>query len=139
MTFLNTDDKAMRDVLEKARVIAIVGLSDNPHAYSYEVAQFLQERGYKIYPVNPNIKRVLGEKSYPSLKEVPELIDIVEVFRPSEYLPGIVDEAIAVGAKTVWAQLEIMDGAAKDKALEVGLNFSMNRCMKIETLRLLGE
>ncbi len=101
MPNLKEDDNAMRDVLTNSKVIAVVGHSDKPDRTSYRIAQFLRQVGYKVYPVNPMVSEIDGQPSYASLKVIPETVDIVNVFRRSEYLPEIVDEAIAVNAKTV--------------------------------------
>jgi predicted CoA-binding protein len=139
VTDLNTDLNAMRAVLENAKVIAVVGHSDKPHRTSYRIAQYLRAAGYTVYPVNPTVSEIDGQPSYASLFDVPEPIDIVDVFRRSEYLPGVVDEAIAVGAKTVWGQLGVYDAAAKQKALEAGLDVAMDACIKVEHARLLSH
>lgn len=136
MPNLKEDDNAMREVLTKAKVIAVVGHSDKPNRTSYRIAQFLREAGYQVYPVNPAVSEIDGQPSYPSLMDVPEAVDIVNVFRRSEYLPAIVDEAIAVDAKTVWTQLGVYDELSAQKALEAGLNVVMDACIKIEYLRL---
>jgi predicted CoA-binding protein len=136
MPNLKEDDNAMRDVLTNAKVIAVVGHSDKPERTSYRIAQFLQEVGYKVYPVNPLVNEIDGQPSYSSLKDVPEPIDIVNVFRRSEYLSAIVDEAIAVNARTVWAQLGVYDQQSAQKALDAGLNIVMDACIKVEYLRL---
>lgn len=138
MTDLNADLNAMRAVLENAHVIAVVGHSDKPHRTSYRIAQYLRSAGYTVYPVNPTVSEIDGQPCYPSLFDVPEPVDIVDVFRRSEYLSGVVDEAIAVGAKAVWAQLGVYDPAAKQKALEAGLDMAMDSCIKVEHARLLG-
>jgi hypothetical protein len=130
------DDKVMRDVLTNAKVIAVVGHSDKPERISYRISQFLREVGYKVYPVNPLVSEIDGQPSYACLKEVPESVDIVNVFRRSEYLPEVVDESIAVNAKTVWAQLGIYDELSAQKALDAGLNVVMDACIKVEYLRL---
>lgn len=129
----------MRDVLKAARVIAVVGHSDDPSRTSYRIAQFLRQVGYTVYPVNPMVSEIDGQPSYPSLAAVPEPIDIVDVFRRSEHLAAVVDEAIQVKAKTVWAQLGVFDHEAGEKALRAGLNVAMNACIKVEYLRLLDE
>ncbi|HEX2621118.1 MAG TPA: CoA-binding protein [Phototrophicaceae bacterium] len=139
MTNLNNNDQATREVLEEAHIIALVGYSTDPNSYSNEVGEFLRSAGYTVYPVNPTVKSINGHHSYASLKEIPEHIDIVDVFRGSKHLAGIVEEAIEVKAGTVWAQIGVIDGAARDRALEAGLNFSMNRCIMMETVRLFGE
>jgi len=131
-------DEKLRDILEKSRVIAMVGESNDHYYSSYQVAQYLKEMGYTVYPVNPMIKSVEGDRSYPSLSEVPEPIDIVDVFRDPTHLGGIVDEAIAVGAKTLWAQLGVVTSNQKPerKAKEAGLKVVSNRCMRTEHERL---
>lgn len=139
MTDLNQNPDMMREVLQNARTIAVVGHSANSSRTSYQIAVFLRDRGkYTIYPVNPTVSEIPGfGRSYATLADVPEPIDIVDVFRRSEYLPAVVDEAIAAGAKTVWAQLGIdIEDAARDKALAAGLNVAMNACIKVEYLRL---
>lgn len=139
MANLKKDDNAIRDALTKAKIIAVVGHSDRPERTSYRIAQFLRKVGYKVYPVNPTVSEINGQPSYPCLQEVPEPIDIVNVFRRSEYLSEIVDEAIAVNAKTVWAQLGVCDEPSAQKALAAGLNVVMDACIKIEYMRLLAE
>ncbi|HEY9742123.1 MAG TPA: CoA-binding protein [Coleofasciculaceae cyanobacterium] len=136
MPNLKEDDNVMRDVLTNAKVIAVVGYSDKPERTSYRIAQFLQEIGYNVYPVNPLVNEIDGQPSYSSLKDVPEPVDIVNVFRRSEYLSAIVDEAIAVNARTVWAQLGVYDQQSAQKALDAGLNIVMDACIKVEYLRL---
>ncbi|CDM95373.1 CoA-binding protein [Arthrospira platensis BEA 1257B] len=136
MLDLNQDDTAMAQVLAESQTIAVYGHSDKPSRPSYMVAEFLRNRGYRVYPVNPLLTEVNGQPCYPNLQAVPETIDIVNVFRGSQYLPEIVDEAIAVGAKTVWGQLGISHPEASQKALDAGLNLAMNICIKIEIERL---
>ena len=136
MTQLNNNDAAMREVLAGAQVIAVVGHSDNPARTSYQIARYLRRAGYTVYPVNPTVNHIDGQPSYASLKDVPAQIDIVNVFRRSEHLPDIVDEAIAAGAKTVWAQLGVADEDAAQKALSAGLYIAMNTCIKVDHMRL---
>jgi uncharacterized protein len=136
MPNLKGDDNAMRDVLIHAKVIAVVGHSNKPERTSYRIAQFLRETGYTVYPVNPMVSEIDGQPSYASLRDLPEIVDIVNVFRRSEYLPEIVEEAIAVNAQTVWAQLGVYDEPSAQKALNAGLNVVMDACIKIEYLRL---
>ena len=136
MQNLKEDDNVMRDVLTNAKVIAVVGHSDKPDRTSYRIAQFLRGVGYKVYPVNPVVSEIDGQPCYCSLKDVPESVDIVNVFRRSEYLPAIVDEAITVNAKTVWAQLGVSDELSAQKALDAGLNIVMDACIKVEYRRL---
>jgi len=136
MSNLKEDDKARREVLISAKVIAVVGHSDKPERTSYRIAQFLRGVGYKVYPVNPVVSEIDGQPCYSSLKDVPEPVDIVNVFRRSEYLSAIVDEAIAVNAKTVWAQLGVSDELSAQKALDAGLNIVMDACIQVEYRRL---
>jgi uncharacterized protein len=136
MPFNKPNDSAIRDVLTSAKVIAVVGHSDKPSRTSYQIAQFLRKVGYIVCPVNPQVQEIDGQPSYPSLKEVPSHIDIVNVFRRSEYLSEIVTEAIAINANTIWAQLGISDEAVAQKALDAGMNLVMDACIKIEYLRL---
>src|SRR5215212_5900156 len=117
-----SSDKHLRDILENARVIAMVGESNDHYYTSYQVAQYLISMGYTVYPVNPTITDVDGVKSYPSLAEVPEPIDIVDVFRNPQYLDQVVDDALAVKAKTLWNQLDVVsvDEAPEQRALAGG-------------------
>jgi hypothetical protein len=133
---LNGNDAAMREVLETATVIAIVGISNDHYYTSYQVGHYLEEMGYFIYPVNPNIDEVDGHPSYESLDQIPAPIDIVSVFRKSDYLLEVTEQAIAVGAKTVWAQLDVIDDEAVRRALEAGVNVATNLCIRTEHERL---
>ena len=128
----------MQKLLENAKTIAVVGLSDKPDRASYGVAAYLQRAGYKIIPVNPLVSEVLGEKSVASLAEISEPIDIVDVFRRSDQVEPVIDEAIAAGAKAVWLQLGVSNAAAEAKAREAGLEVVSDRCIKVEHARLLG-
>ncbi|MBD2615490.1 MAG: CoA-binding protein [Nostoc sp. ZfuVER08] len=136
MSNLKEDDNALRGVLSQAKTIAVIGHSDKPERISYQIAQFLRQVGYIVYPVNPLVTEIDGQPSYTALHEIPYPVDIVNAFRRSEYLPEIVDEAIAVKAKTVWAQLGISHQPSAQKALNAGLNVVMDACIKIEYLRL---
>jgi predicted CoA-binding protein len=131
-------DKDLRDILERSQVVAMVGESDDHYYSSYQVAQYLKQMGYTVYPVNPMIKSVEGDPSYPSLADVPEPIDIVDVFRDPVHLDEIVQEAIAVGAKTLWAQLDVVSSTQEPerKAKRAGLRVVSNRCMRTEHERL---
>jgi uncharacterized protein len=117
------------ELLRAARVIAVVGLSSDEMRPSYGVAAYMQRAGYRIIPVNPNETEVLGEKAYARLEEVPEKIDIVDVFRRSEYVRGVVESAIRVGAKAVWMQEGVVDEAAAELARAAGLDVVMDRCI----------
>ncbi|MDF5709331.1 MAG: CoA-binding protein [Nostoc sp. S4] len=136
MPNLKEDDNALREVLTQAKIIAVVGHSDKRDRTSYQIAQFLQQVGYTVYAVNPLVKEIDGKPSYAALQDVPEPVDIVNVFRRCQYLPEIIDEAIAINAKTVWAQLGICHQPSAQKALDAGLNVVMDACIKIEYLRL---
>lgn len=135
-TNLNLDDNKMRDVLRDAKTIAVVGHSDKSHRTSYQIAQGLRRKGYTVYAVNPTVDSIDGERSYKSLKDIPEPVDIVNVFRRSEYVAAIVDDAIETGAKAIWTQLDVIDKSAQQKALNAGLDVSMDRCIKVEIARL---
>lgn len=117
------------EILRQAKTIAVVGLSSRRHRPSYGVAQFLQQAGYKIFPVNPNEREVLGEKSYPRLEDVPERVDIVDIFRRAEFVPEIVESAIAIGAKAVWMQEGVIHDAAAERARQAGLVVVMDSCI----------
>ncbi len=129
-------DNQMRDLLTRLHVIAVVGHSDNPGRTSYQIAQYLRRVGYKVYPVNPTVSEIDGEKCYPDLASVPEPIDIVNVFRRSEYLADIFDEAMEVGAKSVWAQLGVVDILLEAKAEDLGYPLVMDSCIKVVHARL---
>ena len=116
----------IEEQLSKSRTIAVVGLSPNPGRDSHRVAKYLQERGYRVIPVNPMVEQVLGEKSYPDLKSIPEPVDMVDIFRRSEYVSDIVDEAIDIGAKYIWMQDGVVDEGAAEVALDAGLLVVMN-------------
>lgn len=120
------------DILRTSKTIAIVGLSSNRQRPSYEVAAYLQSAGYKIIPVNPNETEVLGQKSYARLEDVPEPVDIVDVFRRPEQVPRVADSAVAVGAKVLWLQQGIRNAAAAAKAHEAGLTVIEDACMFVE-------
>ncbi len=133
-------DNEIRDLLQGARTIAVVGMSDRPERDSFAVARFLQRNGYRVIPVNPNLNgRVLGERTFANLRDVCEPVDIVTIFRRPEYVPAVVDDAIGVGAKVVWMQLGIVAPAAAMRAKQAGLNVVMDRCLAIEHRRLMRE
>jgi predicted CoA-binding protein len=120
-------------------VIAVVGHSDNPHRTSYQIAAYLRQAGYRVYPVNPTVNEIDGEPCYPTLAAVPEPIDIVNVFRRSEYLPGVVEEAIAVGARSIWAQLGVYDSGAEQRANAAGLPVVMDTCIKVVHAQMIRD
>lgn len=126
-----------RTILERSKVIAVVGYSNDPTRTSYQIGGFLKRVGYKVYAVNPTVDEIDGEKVYPTLADVPEPIDIVNVFRRSEYLYGVVEAALAVKAKAVWAQLGVFDPAAADLAARSGIDLIMDTCIKVSYNRLM--
>jgi len=126
----------IKEILENSKTIAIVGLSDKPDRDSYRVAEYLQDHGYTIIPVNPAKAEILGEKSYPDLTSIPSPVDIVDIFRNIEAIPGIVDEAIQIKAKVVWMQLGLAHNESARKAGDAGLVVVQSKCLKIEHSRL---
>jgi len=131
------NDQEIVALLSSAKTIAVVGLSDNPDRSSFGIARFLQNKGYRIIPVNPVVESVLGEKSYASLTDIPEKVDIVDVFRRSEFVPEIAGQAIAIGAKALWMQLGIVNEEAAQKARDAGLTVVMDHCIGVEHRRLI--
>jgi predicted CoA-binding protein len=131
----------IKSILESYRTVAVVGLSRDPAKASHRVAKYLQSMGYRIIPVNPFVDQVLGEKSYKSLLDVPETIEVVDIFRPAEDVPPIVEEAIqlknrAGSPKVIWMQLGIVNEEAARRAREAGFTVVMDRCMMREHKRL---
>lgn len=120
------------EILKRAKTIAVVGLSDSPLRPSHGVAAYLQTQGYRIIPVNPQIQTSLGEKAYPSLLDVPEKIDIVDIFRRPEFVEEVVDQAIQLKIPTVWMQEEIVHENAAQKARQAGIFVVMDRCILLE-------
>ncbi|MNO44477.1 CoA binding domain protein [compost metagenome] len=140
MPFENPDREEIKEILENAGNIAVVGLSDKTDRTSYMVAQALQNNGYRIIPVNPSVEgEILGEKVYHSLRDIPEPVDIVNVFRRSEYTPEVAKEAVEIGAKVLWLQLGIQSEEAYKIASEGGLVVIMDRCIKVEDSILIGK
>ena len=133
-----SSDEDLTDLLQSARTIALVGASDGPGRASYGVMEFLQEHGYRVFPVNPRLtgEHVHGEYIWRELAQIGEPIDIVDIFMRSETVGPIVNQAIAVGAKAVWMQLGVIDEAAAAKAEAAGLKVVMDHCPKIEIARL---
>ena len=132
-----TTREEIRQLLEESKTVAVVGWSNKPDRPSYDVAAALPDQGFTIYLVNPIIQSTPEHTVYPSLAAVPEKIDIVDIFRRPEDVPEVVEAAIAAGAKAIWMQLGIINEAAAQRAEEAGLKVVMNRCMKVETGRLL--
>jgi signal transduction histidine kinase/predicted CoA-binding protein len=132
-------DEELKDILVNARAIAVVGLSAQADAPAHSVPAYLQRRGYRIIPINPNLEKVLGEKAYPDLLAVPEPVDIVQIFRRSEAVLPIVEQAIRIGARVVWMQEGIVNEAAAEVAREAGLKVVMNTCMRTTHRRLFPQ
>ena len=137
----HTTDDLLRRVLTETRVIALVGWSPKPDRPSHRVAAFLHRRGYRVIPVNPGAgpDAILGQKVYPSLAAIDRQVDMVDVFRRSQFLYAIAEQSIAVGAKVLWAQIGVRDDVAARLAENAGLTVVMDRCPKIEYMRLLGR
>jgi uncharacterized protein len=127
------------EILKRCKTIAVVGLSSNPVRPSFGVTEYMQDAGYRIIPVNPNETEVLGEKSYARLEDVPEKIDIVDVFRRVEEVPPVVESAIRVGAKVIWMQQGIAHEAAAEKARAAGLTIIEDSCILVEHRRRLQK
>lgn len=129
MTFANPTDEELRTLLKAVKTIAVVGLSPKPGRPSYSVSRAMQGFGYRIVPVRPAVDSVLGEKAYASLREVPERIDLVNVFRAAEHIPAVVDECLALNLPAIWIQEGIVHEAAAKKARAAGMTVVMDRCI----------
>jgi uncharacterized protein len=125
-------------ILRRFRRIAMVGLSSNPYRPSHFAAIYMRSVGYTVIPVNPREQAVLGERAYPSLRDIPEPVEIVDIFREPAAVPAIVDEAIAIGAKVIWMQLGVIHLEAAQRARDAGLEVVMDACVKIEHARFFG-
>jgi len=132
------DINTLRRILRESRTLAVVGLSADWFRPSYFAAKYMQEHGYRIIPVNPKYDSILGEKCYKSLRDIPQKVDLVDIFRKTQDVMPIAEEAIAIGAKVLWQQLGVKNEAAAAKARAAGLEAVMDRCVKIEHGRLFG-
>jgi len=139
MAFENPSTQEIRELLERSRTVAVVGLSPRPERDSHVIAAFLIERGYDVIGVRPGFAEILGRPCYPSLTDVPTKIDIVDVFRRSEFVRGHVEESIAVGASAVWLQFGVVDERAAERARDAGLRVVMDRCILVEHRRLFSD
>ena len=135
---MSDDIGALRRILKESRVLAIVGLSAQWHRPSYFAAKYMLDHGYRVIPVNPQYEEVLGQKCYASLRDIPEKVDLVDVFRKSADVMPIAEDAIAIGAKVLWQQLGVRSEAATARARAAGLDAVMDHCVKIEHGRLFG-
>ena len=141
MEFNNPSDAEIRAILSKPTTVAVIGCSDNPARDSLRIAKLLKGRGFKVIPVNPQLDAdalsdALGEKCYPDLASIPEPVEMVDVFRRSEFVPEIVEEAITKGARVLWCQLGVIDVDAGHRAQKAGMTVVMDRCPAIEYARL---
>ena len=132
------DINTLRRILRESKTIAVVGLSADWFRPSYFAAKYMQEHGYRVIPVNPKYPEILGEKCYKSLRDIPEKVDLVDVFRKTQDVMPIAEDAIAIGARVLWQQLGVKNEAAAEKARSAGLLAVMDRCVKIEHGRLFG-
>jgi predicted CoA-binding protein len=133
------DPLVIREILHTARTIAIVGLSSNVLRPSNFVGFYMQRHGYKIVPVNPNEREAVGEKAYPSLSDIPFKVDVVDVFRASQFVPGIAQEAVKIGAGALWLQFGVISAEGARIAEQAGLKVVVDRCMKVEHARHMGR
>jgi len=133
-----TDIKDLRRILTDYKRVAMIGLSDDWSRPSNFAAKYLLDHGFEVIPVNPKYPEILGQKCYSDLRDIPQPVDIVDLFQRVERIPPFVDQAIEIGAKVVWMQLGIIHQEAAQKARDAGLEVVMNRCMKIEYARLFG-
>jgi uncharacterized protein len=136
----NPDRTEIKRLLEESRNVAVVGLSDRPYRTSHAIARVMQNAGYRIFPVNPNLSGpVLGEEPYATVEEIPEPVDIVDVFRRSEKVMPTAKDAVAAGAKVLWMQSGVVNEEAAEYAKEHGLTVIMDRCIKVEHAMLVGR
>ena len=139
MTWTESTARERLDIMKSAKTVAIVGASDNPARASYFVSTYLMSSShFKLYFVNPRLDEILGQKVYKSLADIEEPIDIVDVFRKPADIPGVLDEAIAIKAKTFWMQLGISDDVSAERGVAAGLNVVQDKCLKIEHARFAG-
>lgn len=137
MAFSNPSREQLKELLEQSNIIAVVGLSDNRDRVSYMVSEAMKKKGYRIIPVNPNATEILDETCYASLSDIPFPVDLVNVFRRSEYTPEVAEEAVKIGAKALWLQLGIYSEEAAAIAEAAGMTVVMDRCIKVEDSILL--
>ncbi|MFB5663114.1 CoA-binding protein [Alteribacillus sp. HJP-4] len=135
-TIKNPSQEEIKDILNRSRRIAVVGLSNNPERTSYQVSKVMQEAGYEILPVNPTIKEALGQPAYASLTEIEGPVDIINVFRRSEHLPEVAEEAAGLDCEVFWAQLGLSNEKAYETANGAGMTVIMDKCIKVEYQRI---
>lgn len=130
-------EQSIMAILKDSKTIAVVGMSTNPSKAAYRIPKYLKEVGYRIIPVNPTADEILGEKAYKSLEEIPEKVDIVDVFRPSEYTPEIVQSAVKLNPKLIWLQLGISNGNSMRIAKENNISYVENKCLMVEHKKII--
>lgn len=135
----NPPEEEVREILTISSTVAIVGLSNDPERDSHRVGAYLKEHGYRVVPMNPSFSEILGERSYPDLISIPFPVGIVNIFRKVDAIPGIVEDAIRIGAKTIWMQLGLAHRVSADKARAAGLKVVQSRCLKVEHARMLRD
>jgi predicted CoA-binding protein len=133
------NDRTIREILSTVKTVASVGLSSSPAKESYGIVAYMQDKGYRIIPVNPTADEILGEKAYKDLPSIPEKVDVVQLFRPSDEVAPFVGQAIQIGARVVWMQEGIRDDESARKAEAAGLIVVMDRCMRAEHIRLFAS
>jgi uncharacterized protein len=138
MSIATLSDEELKVLLTEVKTIAVVGLSSNPSRASHMVAQYLQEKGYRVIPVTPHKDKILGEQTYPDLRSVPEPVDVVDIFRPPEFVLEIVEQAVSIGAKVLWMQQGIRNREAAQRARAGGMTVIEDACMMAEHARLMG-
>ncbi len=139
MVFESDSDAELKTILTKMNSVAVVGLSADPSKDSHRVAAYLKKNGYRIFPVNPALDEILGEKCYPDLLSIDQPIEIVDVFRRPEYLPEIAQQAVKIKAKVLWMQLGIQNEEAAEIANKAGIKVVQDHCMMVEHRRLIGN
>ena len=139
MAFANPPPEAIRDLLKRTRHIALVGFSPDPGRPSHNIGRMMQRFGFRVTPVRPGISEGLGERAYPDLASVPDPIDLVDVFRASEHVAGIIDECLRLGLKAVWLQDGVIDEEAAGRAVAAGMTVIMDRCILRDYTRLVAE
>ncbi|WP_343841524.1 CoA-binding protein [Salinibacillus aidingensis] len=135
----NPEQDKIKEILEEAKTIAVVGLSDNPERTSYQISKIMQENGYRIIPVNPKVNEVLGEKAYPALKDIDIPFDIINVFRRSEFLPEIAEEAVQTDASIFWAQQGVENEEAYQYLKQHDFTVIMDTCIKVAHAVTIGK
>jgi uncharacterized protein len=129
------EPELIKEILRRAKTVAVVGLSPKPGRPSANIAAYLQQHGYRVFPVNPSLEQALGEKAYPTISAIPEKVDLVDVFRRAEHIPAVVDDAIAAGVKYLWIQEGIINHEAARKAEQAGIGVVMDRCIFKDHIR----